>query len=124
VGVAFETLLLVLTVLSWLQLGQDVELSAPSSKPCLPGCCHAFFLNDKERNPEPVSQPQLNVRFLSLSLSLSLSFRFILCEYFCSCLQTRQKRASDPITDGYDPSCGCWELNSGPLEELVSALNR
>ena len=23
----------------------------------------------------------------------------------------------DPITDGCKPSCGCWELNSGPLEE-------
>jgi hypothetical protein len=22
-----------------------------------------------------------------------------------------------PITDGCEPPCGCWELNSGPLEE-------
>jgi hypothetical protein len=29
----------------------------------------------------------------------------------------RQKRASDSTTDGWEPSCGCWELNSGPLEE-------
>ena len=21
------------------------------------------------------------------------------------------------VTDGYEPPCGCWELNSGPLEE-------
>jgi len=35
----------------------------------------------------------------------------------CSYLQTHQKRASDPITDGCEPPCGCWELNSGPLEE-------
>jgi hypothetical protein len=28
-----------------------------------------------------------------------------------------QKRASDPITDGCEPPCGCWELNSGHLEE-------
>jgi hypothetical protein len=27
-----------------------------------------------------------------------------------------QKRASDPITDGYEPPCVCWELNSGLLE--------
>jgi len=27
------------------------------------------------------------------------------------------KRASDPITDGCEPPCGCWELNSGPLED-------
>ena len=34
-----------------------------------------------------------------------------------STLQTHQKRTSDPITDGCEPPCGCWELNSGPLEE-------
>ena len=28
-----------------------------------------------------------------------------------------QKRASDPITDDCEPSCGCWKLNSGPLQE-------
>jgi hypothetical protein len=28
-----------------------------------------------------------------------------------------QKRVSDPITNGCEPPCGCWELNSGPLEE-------
>ena len=33
-------------------------------------------------------------------------------------LQIQQKRASDPITDGCEPSCGCWELNSGPLLSL------
>ena len=30
---------------------------------------------------------------------------------------THQKRALDPITDGCEPPFGCWELNSGPLEE-------
>jgi len=39
----------------------------------------------------------------------------------CSCLQTHQKRAFDPITDGCEPPYRCWELNSGPLE--ASALN-
>jgi len=28
-----------------------------------------------------------------------------------------QKRAPDLITDGCEPPCGCWELNSWPLEE-------
>jgi hypothetical protein len=28
-----------------------------------------------------------------------------------------QKRASDPITDGYEPPCGFLDLNSGPSEE-------
>jgi hypothetical protein len=42
----------------------------------------------------------------------------------CSSLHTHQNRASDPITDGCEPPCGCWELNSGPLEaQAVSALN-
>ena len=27
------------------------------------------------------------------------------------------KRASDLMTDDCEPLCGCWELNSGPLEE-------
>ena len=35
----------------------------------------------------------------------------------CSCLQTHQKRASDLITDGCEPPCGCWDLNSKPLEK-------
>ena len=35
----------------------------------------------------------------------------------CHCLETHQKRASDPTTDGCEPPCGCWELNSGLLEE-------
>jgi hypothetical protein len=50
-------------------------------------------------------------------------FKDILClsVVHCCCLQTHQKRVLDPITDGCEPSCGCWELNSGPLE--VSALN-
>ena len=34
-----------------------------------------------------------------------------------SCLQTHQKRASDPITDGCEPPRGFWDLNSGPSEE-------
>jgi hypothetical protein len=24
---------------------------------------------------------------------------------------------SDVVTDGCEPPCGCWDLNSGPLEE-------
>ena len=33
------------------------------------------------------------------------------------CMPTRQRRAPDFSTDGCEPPCGCWELNSGPLEE-------
>jgi hypothetical protein len=40
----------------------------------------------------------------------------------CRCLQTHQKRVSDLITDDCEPLCGCWELNSGPLEEQSVVL--
>jgi hypothetical protein len=39
-----------------------------------------------------------------------------------SLLQIHQKSALDPITDGCEPPCGCWELNSGPLEEQSALL--
>jgi hypothetical protein len=41
----------------------------------------------------------------------------IVYKYILNCLQTQQKRISDLITDGCEPPCGCWELNSGPLED-------
>jgi hypothetical protein len=35
-----------------------------------------------------------------------------------------QKRASDPITGGCEPTCGCWDLNSGlyPVSHLASPI--
>jgi hypothetical protein len=27
------------------------------------------------------------------------------------------------VTDGCEPPCGCWDLNSGPLEEQSGDLN-
>jgi len=42
---------------------------------------------------------------------------YLCIRVYCSCLQAHQKRASDSLTDGCEPPCGCWELNSGPLEE-------
>jgi hypothetical protein len=38
------------------------------------------------------------------------SFRLCVCSKECT-------HESDPITDGCEPPCGCWDLNSGPLEE-------
>ena len=37
-------------------------------------------------------------------------------------MPTGQKRALDLITDGCEPSCGYWELNSGPLKEQAMIL--
>jgi hypothetical protein len=45
-------------------------------------------------------------------------YLFMLCVWVhCCWLQAHQKRASVPITDDCEPPCGCWELNSEPLEE-------
>ena len=40
----------------------------------------------------------------------------------CSSLQTHLKRALDPITNGGEPLCGCWELNSESVEEQSALL--
>ena len=64
-------------------------------------------------------------RPVSLLALLSVS-GFSSCLFVClfmymsalpACLSACQKSASDPITDGCEPLYGCWELNSGPLEE-------
>jgi hypothetical protein len=39
-----------------------------------------------------------------------------------ACLPAGQKRASDPVTDGYETSCGSWKLYLGHLEEQAALL--
>jgi hypothetical protein len=41
---------------------------------------------------------------------------FIICKYTVAVFR-RQKRDSGLVTDGCEPPCGCWDLNSGPPEE-------
>jgi hypothetical protein len=38
-------------------------------------------------------------------------------QVYGSCFQAPQKRVADLITDGCEPPCGCWDLNSGPSAE-------
>jgi hypothetical protein len=45
-------------------------------------------------------------------------YLFIICKYTVAV----QKRESDLVTDGCEPPCGCWDLNSGPSEEQSGAL--
>ena len=40
-----------------------------------------------------------------------------MCISFLPRVPASQKGAPGLITDGCKPACGCWELNSGPLEE-------
>jgi hypothetical protein len=65
--------------------------------------------------------------FLKLGVVVHTFFFFkdlfiVICKSHCSCLQTHQKRASDLITDGCEPPCGCWDSNSGPSEEQLVLL--
>jgi hypothetical protein len=49
-------------------------------------------------------------------------YLFIICKYTVAVFRQHQKRASDLITGGCEPPCGCWDLNFGPLEEQSGAL--
>ena len=37
-----------------------------------------------------------------------------------ACTPVCHKRASDPVTNGCELPCGCWGLNSGPLEVFLT----
>jgi hypothetical protein len=71
--------------------------------------------------------------FVYVLRNLSISFRFLffvffflnrfylfiscVCEYTIAVSRHTRRGHLIPITDGCEPPCGCWELNSGPLEE-------
>ena len=44
-------------------------------------------------------------------------FVFYLSEYAAVIFRHTRRDQSDLITDGCEPPCGCWQLNSGRLEE-------
>jgi hypothetical protein len=48
-------------------------------------------------------------------------YLFIICKYTVFVLRY-SKRALDFVTDGCEPPCGCWDLNSGPSEEQLALL--
>jgi hypothetical protein len=50
------------------------------------------------------------------------SFFFLKVYLLLYVSQTLQKRESDLVTDGCEPPCGSWDLNSGPSEEQSGAL--
>ena len=58
--------------------------------------------------------------FLNNFFVFNDSFIFILCSLvFCLyvCLHEGAKSPGTGVTDSYELSCGCWELNLGPLKE-------
>jgi hypothetical protein len=44
-------------------------------------------------------------------------FKIIIYSVLPAHVPAYQKKAWDPIIDGCEPPCGCWELNSGLLQE-------
>jgi hypothetical protein len=78
-----------------------------------------------QRNPvsknKQTNKEKLKIHIKALCTTLYANFfkRFVYFIY----MSAHQKRASDPISDGCEPPCGCWELNSGPLEEQSVLLS-
>jgi hypothetical protein len=46
-------------------------------------------------------------------------FVYLLYNVLPACMPACQPRAPDLIINGYEPPCGCWESNSGPLKLSV-----
>ena len=61
----------------------------------------------------PALLTQLSTHFLKKVYS----FIYYVYSILPACAPAPQKRALDLIIDGCEPPCGCWKLNSGPLEE-------
>ena len=47
---------------------------------------------------------------------------FNICTYTVAVFGHSGRRMSDLVTDSCEPPCGCWDLNSRPLEEQSGAL--
>ena len=59
----------------------------------------------------------LVLMIFSQDICCLLFFFYWYISYVYSILPSGQKRAPDLLIDFYEPPSGCWELNSGPLEE-------
>ena len=102
---------------------------------CSPGCPGTHFVD--QANLELRNLPASASRVLGLKACAITAlpgykkyfffffflkiYLFIICKYTVAVFR-HQKRASDLITDGCEPPCGCWDLNSGPSEEQSGAL--
>jgi hypothetical protein len=82
---------------------------------CSPGCPGTQSIDQAglELRNLPASASQV-LRLKACATTTRLLFYFLRCLYFY--VYEYQKRASDPITDGCEPPCNCWELNSGSLK--------
>ena len=49
-------------------------------------------------------------------------YLFYVCEYTVTLFRHTRRGHWITITDDFAPPCGCWELNSGPLQEQSGLL--
>ena len=49
-------------------------------------------------------------------------YLFHICEYTVAVFRHTRRGIQMPIIDGCKPPCGCWDLNSGPLEGQLVLL--
>jgi hypothetical protein len=66
----------------------------------------------------------ISLVFLFLPFYFKELILFCICELHCT-LSLSSDTPEEGIrffTDGCEPPCGCWELNSGPLEEQLLLL--
>lgn len=75
------------------------------------GKCYACLCRSPWVEADRLKKKDLYL-YLYLSLYIYLPARMPACQ-----------RLSDPILDGCKLPCGCWVLNSGPLEKQDSAIN-
>ena len=81
--------------------------------PFIKGCFASLKIVVMERSP--VTWFTYTEFFLDL-------FIYYIYNILPPCKPECQKRVPDLITDGCEPPCRCWELNSGPLEEQAVLL--
>ena len=60
----------------------------------------------------------LNILIYITNIFLFLKiYLFIICVYTVAVFKYSRRGHQIFVTDGCEPPCGCWDLNSGPLEE-------
>jgi hypothetical protein len=72
-----------------------------------------------------LSVPRTLIHKSSFFLFVCLFFKiylFIICKYTVAVFRHSRRVESDLVTDGCEPPCSCWDLNSGPSEEQSGAL--
>ena len=77
-------------------------------------------LNSTHPGPLDRFRPPDSCPHCSFSL---LIYLFYLYQYTVALFRHAKKKKNHPVTDDCKPSCGHWELNSGPMEEHLNPLS-